>query len=419
MDVPLLALILFCILMSGFFSATETAYSTLNRIRIKTLAEDGNKRAENVLQISQHFDFFISTVLVGNNIVNILATSLATVLCIRWFGNASGPSISTVAMTVLVLIFGEVTPKTLANKYPEKYALATVNIIRVIGFILYPISFIIGQWQKLLSKIFKNEEDQGITEEELISIIEEAEEDGNVEKDVSELLKSAIEFNDLEVGDVYTPNIDVTFANIDSTHDEIKQIFTSSEYSRIPVYKDTFDNVIGLLYYKDFFEADGNVQIDSILKPTMFVSKTQKISELLKTLQKNQLHMAIVADEYGSTAGIITLEDIIEEIVGEIWDEYDNITEDITKIGENEYIVSGKANIEKVFDEFDIDLQAEAKTANGWAMEMLGRIATEGDVFETAGLSAEVLKMNGRRIENLKIIVSSEDPQDAPEEEKD
>ena len=415
----LLVVIALCVIMSAYFSATETAFSMVNRIRLKTMAEDGNKRAKRALKLAENYDSLISAILIGNNIVNILASSLATIFFIGIFkGNQdTATTVSTVVLTIIILIFGEISPKSIAKESPEKFAMFSAPIISAIMFVFTPLTFLFRQWKKLLSHIFKSEDDTGITEEELISIIEEAEEDGNFEKSETDLIKSAIEFNELEVGDIFTPRIDITAIKSEATYDEILQVFKSSGYSRLPVYKDDLDNIIGILYYKDFFTHDVRDKgISSILKPVIFVTKNRNVNELMKELQEKKLHLAVVTDEYGSCAGIVTLEDILEEIVGDIWDEHDDVVIEVREIGENEYIVSGKANTSKVFDTLDVDSEPEALTINGWAMDVLGRIPVAGDVFEADGLSAKVLKMNGKRIENLK-IVKLELPEDEDEED--
>ncbi len=404
-----LVIITVCVIMSAYFSATETAFSTFNKIRLKTLAEKGNKKAALALRLEDNYDSLISTILIGNNIVNILSASMGTLLFARIItGNADlAATVSTAVMTLAVLIFGEISPKTIAKNRPESFVLFSAPIINGIRVILTPFNFIFKLWQKLLGKIFKAPEDQGMTEEELISIIEEAEEEGGIDEEESTLIKSAIEFGDLEVGDIFTPRRDITAIPADADKAMIAKIFAESGYSRIPVYEDDLDNVIGILYYKDFYTRAYNkkASIIDIIKPVIYVAVTQPVNELMKELQEKQLHLAIVTDEYGSTAGIVTLEDILEEIVGEIWDEHDEIVEEIKEISETEYIVSGKANTEKVFDIFDIDADEESDmvTVSGWAMEALGKIPEVGDIFEDKGLRVEVLEMDGRRIENVRI----------------
>ena len=403
-----IAIIIFCIIMSAYFSATETAFSTFNRIRVKNLAEKGNKRAALVLKLSEGYDTLLSTILIGNNIVNILASSMATLLFIHIVkDNDLGSLLSTIVLTVVILVFGEISPKTVAKKMPESFAMFSAPIINFLLIIFFPLTIIFKGLQSLLGKIFKASDDQGMTEEELISIIEEAEEEGDFDKEESTLIKSAIEFGDLEVGEIFTPRIDITAIPKTATAEEIRTTFNESGYSRIPVYEGDLDNVIGILNHKDFYSSsfEDGCDVTELTKPVMYVPKTQKINDLLKDLQKNQRHIAIVTDEYGSTAGLITLEDILEEIVGDIWDEHDEIVEEIKEISEGEYIVSGKANVEKFFEELEIeeDEELEALTVNGWAMDALGRIPEVGDVFEANGLSVEVLEMDGRRIENLHI----------------
>lgn len=419
-----IAIIVFCIIMSAYFSATETAFSTFNKIRVKNLAEKGNKKASLVIKLSDNYDTLISTILIGNNIVNILASALSTLLFVELLKNGSlkdwATTISTAVLTIVILTFGEISPKTIAKKIPESFALFSAPLINILVYILFPLSFIFRQLQNLLSKFFKNDDESGITEEELISIIEEAEEEGDIDKEESTLIKSAIEFNDLEVSDIFTPRIDITAISKEATKEEIALLFTESGYSRLPIFEGDLDNVIGILYYKDFYTKDF-ASLDEIMKPVIYVAKTQKINDLLKELQDKQLHLAVVMDEFGSTAGIVTLEDILEEIVGEIWDEHDEKIIEIQEISEKEYIVSGKANISKLFDTLEIDEEPEAQTVNGWVMTALGKIPQEDDTFESSGLQVKVLQMDGKRIENIHVldIRTSEEEDDADKKEND
>lgn len=405
-------IILLCIVMSAYFSATETAFNTFNKIRVKNLAEKGNKKAIRALELADSYDTLISTILIGNNIVNILAASLSTLYFAKILAGTAVASyytaISTAVMTLLVLTFGEICPKTIAKQSPDKFVLFSTPFISMLVVIFKPLSAVFKQLQNLLGKLFKVEEDQGMTEEDLISIIDEATEGGDLDVEEGDLIKSAIEFNELEVGDIFTPRIDITAVRSDITKENMANVFTESGYSRIPVYDDDLDNIHGIVYYKDFFALSHttNIPISDIVKPVMYVTKTQKINDLLKDLQEKQMHLAVVTDEYGSTAGIVTLEDILEEIVGEIWDEHDEIIEEIKEVGEGEYIVSGMANLDKLFEQLDIEIDEEldAMTVNGWAMKILDRIPEEGDSFEELGLTVQVLKMDGRRIENLHIL---------------
>ena len=420
-----LAIIIFCIIMSAYFSATETAFSTFNKIRVKGLAEKGNKRAASALKLSENYDTLLSAILIGNNLVNILSTSLATMLFVSLLkSNDLGATVSTVVMTVVVLIFGEISPKTIAKKRPEAFVLFAAPIIKGIMVVLTPFTFLFKQWQNLIAKLIKSNDEQGITEEELVSIIEEAEESGDIDKEESTLIKSAIEFNDLEVGDIFTPRIDITAVPSTATKAEVATVFTESGYSRLPVYENDIDNIVGIVYYKDFFPMGKNnvLAISDILKPVMYFAKSQPVNDLLKELQSKQLHLAVVMDEFGSTAGIVTLEDILEEIVGEIWDEHDEIVEEIKEVGEKEYIISGMTNISKFFDLFDIDEECESSTVNGWAMTVLEKIPEVGDSFEELGLQVEVLEMDGKRIENVRVVdvrVSEEDEDEKDKKDKD
>ncbi len=428
MDLPqifMLIGIILCVIMSAYFSATETAFSTFNRIRVKNMAEKGNKRAARTLKLADNFDTLISTILIGNNIVNILASTLATLffadILFRTPISDWSATLSTVVMTLVVLTFGEVTPKSLAKSVPEKFAMFSTPFIGALVVIFTPFSFLFKKLQNLLGRLVKSNDDQGMTEEELISIIEEAAEDGGLDEEESTLIKSAIEFNDLEVGDIFTPRIDITAVEEDIGKDALAKLFSESGYSRIPVYQDDLDNITGIVYYKDFFTTafKRTTSIKEIIKPVMYVTKSMKINDLLKELQEKQLHLAVVTDEYGSTAGIVTLEDIIEEIVGEIWDEHDEVIEEIKEVGDKEYVVSGMANLEKLFDTLDItDDEMDALTVNGWAMDILERIPEEGDSFERYGLTVRVLKMDGRRIENLHILDNRADEEDEDEDKK-
>lgn len=416
-------IIVICIIMSAYFSATETALSTFNKIRMKGLAEKGNKKATLVLKLTDDYDTLITTILIGNNIVNILASTLCTLLFIGLIkGNQNlGSTVSTIVMTLTVLIFGEITPKTIAKKRPETFALFSAPIINAIRLILTPLTLIFKGWQSLLAKLVKSKEDQGITEEELISIIEEAEEEGGLEESDTSIIKSAIEFNDLEVGEILTPRIDITAVEKSATREDISAVFSESGYSRLPVYDGDIDNIIGIIYYKDFYNTsfEDVTDVTEIIKPVLYAAKTQKIHDLLKELQQKQLHLSVVMDEYGSTAGIVTLEDILEEIVGEIWDEHDEIVEEIKEVGEKEYIVSGMASASKLFDTLDIEVETDAATVNGWAMEELEKIPEVGERFTSElGLEVEILAMDGKRVDELKVVDLREDEEDEDEDKK-
>ena len=402
-----LIIIVLCVIMSAYFSATETAFSSLNRIRIKNMAEKGDKKAQLVLNLSENFDNMLSTILIGNNIVNILSASLATVLFVNWLGNEAGPSVSTAVTTVVVLIFGEITPKSIAKESPEKFAKFSAPILRVLMFILTPFNFLFSLWKKLMSVIIKSDDSRSITEEELITIVEEAEQEGGIDEEESTLIRSAIEFSEVEAKDVYTPRIQIEGVPEDATKDEVARMFTETGYSRLPVYRESLDHIIGVIYHKDFHNYVYNTDkdISSIIRPAIFVTPNKKIDELLKELQQQKSHIAFILDEYAGTMGLVTLEDIVEELVGEIWDEHDEIVQEIVQISENEYHVLGSADIEEVFEKFDISEEIDVMTASGWVMNVLGRIPNEGDSFVYKNLDVTVLSMDEKRVGKISIVV--------------
>lgn len=399
-------IIVVCLILSAYFSATETAFSALSKARIKTIADKGNKRAKLVLKLSEKYDRLLSTILIGNNIVNILSASLCTTLFVFGIGADIGPTIATVVMTVVVLIFGEITPKNIAKESPERFAMFSAPILKILIYIFMPLTYVFTAWKWLLNKMFKSKKQDVMTEEELITIVEEAEVDGAIDEAESDLIISAIEFNELEVGDVFIPRVDVVALPEGSTEDEIVKLFAQTGYSRLPVYNKEIDNIVGVLYYKDFYNLcfKKDVEVSSIYKKAEFVAKSQKVAQVMRHLQKEKIHMAIVTDEFGSVAGIVTLEDILEEIVGDIWDEHDKVEQDIRQISENEYEVTGKASIEKVFDMLGIQQIPESLTANGWVMEVLQCVPAEGMEFSNNGLRVKVEKVGKRRAELIRIV---------------
>lgn len=413
-DLISLAIILACVVMSGYFSATETAFSSLNRIRIKNMAEKGNKKAMLVKKLDDSYDSLLSTILIGNNIVNIACASLATVLCVKIFGSEAGPSISTAIITIVVLIFGEVTPKSIAKEAPENFAMFSAPFLNMLVIVLTPFNWLFGQWKKFLSKIIKSPDESGITEEELLTIVEEANKEGGIDEQESMLIHSALEFTELEAMDILTPRVDLTAVSTEDTKEDIAKVFVETAYSRLPLYEGTIDHIVGIIYQKDFHNYIYRTDrpISDIVRPALFVPKNKKIGVLLKELQRQKLHIAVVLDEYGGTVGIITLEDILEELVGEIWDEHDEVSQEIERKSDGEYIVSGNANIEKVFEELNIEMPEEEMryvTVNGWVMDRLERIPEKGDTFVYKGHRVDVLEMDNKRVEKVKITVEPED----------
>lgn len=413
-----LIIIVFCIVMSAYFSATETAFSSLNRIRIKNMAEKGNKRAALVLRLSDNYDGLLSTILIGNNIVNIASASLATLIFVRYLGEEAGASISTVVTTVVVLIFGEVSPKSIAKESPESFAMFSSPFLNVLIKLLTPLNFLFKQWKKLLSKLIKAEGDHSITEEELLTIVEEAEQEGGIDEQESSLIRSALEFSELEAADILTPRVDVVGVALDTPKEEIAKIFVQTGFSRLPVYEGSIDHIIGIIYQKDFhnYISHTNKDIAEIICPVLFIAKSKNIGELLKELQLKKSHIAVVMDEFGGTVGIVTLEDILEELVGEIWDEHDKVVKEIEKISDSEYMVTGSANVEKLFEELDREEEFDVLTVSGWVMDELDKVPDEGDAFAYHGLKVTVLQMDGKRVGKVRITL---EPGQQTEKEED
>lgn len=376
--------IIILIMFSAYFSATETAFTSVNRIRIKNLAGNGDKRAKRVLELTDKYDSLLSTILIGNNIVNILITVIATLLFVELYGSL-GPTIATIVTTVLILIFGEITPKSLAKEIPEKTSMSFGGSIRLVMMIFTPLNFLFGAWKKLVGKVFKMDAEQGITEEELLTMVEEAETEGGLDEERSELIQNAIEFNGLEAWDILTPRVDVAAIEVDTCKDDILKLFRDTGFSRIPVYDDDIDNILGVLNQKDFhnYIYGTSADIREYVAPVVFIPETMKLPVILKKMQTTKTHMAVVIDEYGGLAGIVTLEDILEELVGEIYDEHDTvISQEIMPLYDGSYRVKGSANVEKLFDFFDVDDYIDPVTVNGWVVLELDKLPETGDYFE-------------------------------------
>ena len=384
-SLPLLLVIVLCIVGSAYFSASETAFSTMNRIRIKNLADGGDSRAALALKLVDNYDKLISTILIGNNIVNITSASLATVVFTMWLADA-GVSISTAVMTVVVLIFGEISPKALAKENAEAFALATARIMRFLMVLLTPLNFLFSLWRKLLDKVFKKSKDPGITAEELITMVDEAQNDGGIDEHNGELIRSAIEFDDLDANDIITPRVDLVAVEKDATMEEVAKAFMENTYSRLPVYENNIDNIIGMIHEKDFFTAmnQGAEHFAPAIKPVIYVAGGMKISRLLRLIQQSKTHIAVVIDEFGGTEGIVTLEDVLEQLVGDIWDEHDVVEQEIEELNNTTYMISGSCALEDFFETFDFpeaEDDYESVTVGGWVMEELGCVPDIGAHF--------------------------------------
>lgn len=410
--------IVILVLFSAYFSATETAFTSLNRIKLKNMAQDGNERAKKVLEMSENYDRLLSTILIGNNIVNIAMTAVSTVLFMNLLG-AAGATVSTVVITVVVLIFGEISPKSLAKEAPEKFAMFSSVLIGFFMMILAPLNFIFSGLKKLLAKIIRIDGTEGITEDEIRTIVEEAEVTGSIEAEQSELIQNAIEFNDLMAEDVLTPRVEMKAIDISLSEEEVAEVFRTTGYSRLPVYEDDLDRILGVLNQKDFhnYIVGTDRTITDFVKPVAFVAGTMKIATLLKKLQAMKAHIAIVVDEYGGTEGLVTMEDIIEELVGDIYDEHDAImSQEVTLLQNGSYRVLCNANLAKVFDFFEIDQEFDVNTVNGWVVTVLDRLAKKGDTFEATyhnkHVKVRVTKANQRRALEINMMVETVHPED-------
>lgn len=412
---PILWMLLLVVL-SAYFSATETAFSSYNRIRMKNMAENGNRRAALVLRLSKQYDRLLSTILVGNNIVNILLTAIATLFFVQLYGEGRGATISTVVSTIVVLIFGEISPKSLAKDYAERFAIATAPLLQGVVWLLYPVNYIFSFWKKLLQLIFKSPDDQTVTEEDLLTIVDEAEQDGSLNEQESELIRRVISFNDREAVDILIPRVDVVGVPADATGDELGRLFDETGYSRLPVYGDTMDKILGIVHYKDYtrHRMENPKPID-IMSAAVFIPPTLKIRLLLKKLQDEKSHIAIVTDEYGGTLGIVTMEDVLEELVGDIWDEHDDVINSISLLPDGTCSVLCSTDLQELMEHFDCKTDCESSTVSGWVMEALERIPVEGDTFTADGLQVTVVRVDKNHPET--ILVSPADIADAETEE--
>ena len=400
------------IMLSAFFSGTETAFTSFNKTRMKTLAQDGNKRAKAVMKIDDKYEKFLSTMLVGNNIVNITATTISTIVFTKFLnGNASlAATVSTVVMTVVVLIFGEITPKNLCRDKAESYTMTTAGLVNFVMVILTPITAVFSLWRKLLSLMIKSDPGASVTEDEIITMIDEAQSEGEIDEHEGDLIRSAIEFNDLEVAAILTPRVDIVAVSSDAEVAEILETFRTNGFSRLPVYSETIDNIIGVIHEKDFNRMlydGGEKDVSSIIHEVLCITEGMKISKLLRAFQEAKAHMAVVVDEYGGTAGLVTMEDVLEGLVGDIWDEHDEVIENIKQIDDDVYLINcGMPLIDmSEIHTFDDEILEDNATVNGWVIDMLDKVPEVGDSFEFKNLSVEVTETDGRRAAQIKLTV--------------
>lgn len=405
-SIGLILALIVLVSLSAFFSATETAYMSLNRVRIKNMANDGDRRARRVMKLLDSYDRLLATVLIGNNIVNISSASIATVLFVSFFKN-NGATVSTVVMTLVVLIFGEITPKSLAKEAADSFALKVAGPVTVLNTLFFPLSFLLIHLKSAVSRLIRVEKSGGITEDELLTLVDEAEQDGGIDSGEKELFHNVIEFTDLDAGDILTPRIDVVAIDIEETPTELQKLFEETGFSRIPVYRETIDNIVGVVNEKDFHRHLRGTEntIESILQPALFIPPSVKISELLKQLQQKKVHIAVVVDEFGGTEGIVTIEDIVEELVGEIWDEHDTVAAEIRKIGENTFAVPASTELSEFFEHFGVEEETDVSTVNGWVTAHIGKIPAVGDTFDFENLTVTVTATDEQRASEIEVTV--------------
>ncbi len=397
------------VILSAVFSATETAFSFVNKVRIQGYANDGSKQAKNVVYIIENFDNALTTILICNNVVNLSCSSLATVLCINLFGDI-GSAVATGATTLLVLTFGEIIPKCLAKEHCDAFSLKSAGALKALMIILKPLVFVFVKLKALALKMAGGSEDApSVTENELKYIVESIEEEGVLEESESEMVRSALDFDEKTAEEILTPRVDVTFISVDDSPEKIKSIIIENRYSRIPVYEETIDHVVGILHTRDYLEslADGKApNVRDIMQPPYFVFRTQQLSNILSAFKHTKIHLAIVTDEYGGTLGIVTMEDLLEEIVGEIWDEDEEIEHNYYKIGKGEFLVNGDIELDDMLALFDMDedsIESDSVTVGGFILENAGTIPHRRESIEANGFRFTVMEVKDQRI--MRVVV--------------
>lgn len=392
------------LVMSAYFSATETAFSSANKTRLKALASKGSRRAQLALDLSEKYDKLISTILIGNNIVNIVASSIGTVMFVALCGSM-GVTVSTIVLTVLVLIFGEISPKTIAKEVPERFAMFSAPIISLMMKIATPFTWLFSMWQRLLARILRVEKGKGMSQEELLMLVEEVQQEGSIDEDEGDLLRNAIEFGEQKAEDILTHRTDLEGVSLDMTKEEVAEAFSASRFSRLLVYEETIDNIVGVIHQKDLYSGAGltDKSLSEIMVPPLFVPATEPIDNLLRLLQKHKSHIAVVLDEYGGTEGIVTMEDILEELVGEIWDEHDEVVEDFKDMGNGVIRVDGSVEIDDFGEYFDLTIESDSVSIGGWLMAQLGKMPSEGDVLPYENLEITVKALDGHRVDVLHV----------------
>ena len=393
-----------CLLLSAYFSATETAFSSASTTRLKTLAEKGNANAALACRLLEQYDRLLSTILIGNNIVNIATASIGTVLFVHHYGDA-GATISTVVVTVVVLIFGEISPKSIAKDCAERFAMFSAPILRVLIWVLLPLNLLFSLWKRLLAKAFRLNGESKMSQEELLMLVDEVQQGGSIDKSEGELLRNAIEFSEQQAKDILIHRVDLAALPVTASREETAALFTNTKYSRLLVYQDSIDHILGTIHRKDFYVGCGvtGKPIAELLSPTIFAPENEPISLLLKKMQQGKTHVAVVVDEYGGTCGIVTMEDILEELVGEIWDEHEQEEVPIRETAEHTYLVDAGMDFDDFADFFYLKTDSEMVSVSGWVMERCGGVPESGDRFTYDDLDVLVVKVDHHRIEELRV----------------
>lgn len=412
-----LTIMVVCLVLSSFFSATETAFAAMNITKLKTLAEKGNQNAALVCKLDDQYDRLISTVLIGNNIVNIAMASVGTLLFTMKLGDL-GATVSTIVVTVVVLIFGEISPKSIANNCAEQLAMATAPVVQVLLWIFLPLNILFSGWQKLLTKIFHLESSSKMSQEELLTLVNEVQEEGTIDEDEGGLLRNAIEFSDQEARDILIHRTDLAALPITATKKEIAEMFTETKYSRLLIYRDTIDDILGIIHRKDFYVGCGITEreVKDLISPAIFVLESEPIRMILKKQQKAKTHVAVVVDEYGGTCGIVTMEDILEELVGEIWDEHEEAEVLLRRVAPDTYLIDASMDFEEFAEYFKLKEESEMVSVSGWVMERFGRVPELGDHFVYQNLVIEVTKVGNHHVDEIRVKQENTEAEEASKE---
>jgi len=398
-------IIIAMVILSAYFSATETAFLSLNRTRMNAMAEKGDRRAALVCTLHDQYDKLISTILIGNNIVNIVAASVGTVLFVDLYGADLGATISTAVITVVILVFSEITPKSIVKDCPEAFAKFSAPIINTLIIVFTPLNFLFSAWKKMIAKLLRLKSDTKMSQEELSMLVDEVQEDGVIDEEESTLIHNAINFSDLRADDVLTHRVELEGVSVDADKSEIARVFSETKFSRLLVYEDSPDKIVGVIHLKDFYTGEGisPLPLTEIMTPPVFAMPAEKIDDLLRRLQQNKSHIAVILDEYGGTLGIVTMEDILEQLVGDIWDEHDEVTEDFEAVNDSICRVSGGVLLDEFADRYGIRPESDSTTLGGWIAEQLGRIPAEGDEITAESLKIRVLTLDGHRADQLEV----------------